>query len=156
MVCSLAVLLDRHMPRGIVAGYRAVGDELDVCGVYRPLAFPRVTLGLQLTFHQAVVTAHCVGALGIPEPASDAPVVDPDVILVPLLGVDTAGTRLGQGGGYYDRTLAALRAVRPVVAVGIGWDIQLIDMLPADPWDAPLDALATPSGWRDFTTWRDG
>ncbi len=69
---------------------------------------------------------------------------------MPLLAVDRRGTRLGQGGGHYDRTLATLRAAGPVLAVGMAWDCQLVDALPTDPWDEPLDALATPSGWRDF------
>ena len=73
-----------------------------------------------------------------PEPSS-APVT-PDVIFAPMLGFDRAMNRLGQGGGYYDRAFArhpdALR-------VGIAWSVQEHDVLPADPWDLPLDIILT-------------
>ena len=147
---ALVAVLDRHLPAGVVAAYHAVGDEIDPGGLERALALPRVVRGAPLTFHRAPRAACRPGALGIPEPDAAAPPVTPDIVLVPLLGVDRGGTRLGQGAGYYDRTLAALRATRPVLAVGVAWDCQRVDPLPADPWDAPLDALATPSGWYRF------
>ena len=147
---ALVAVLAGRLPAGVVAAYHAIGDEVDIRGVARPLVYPRTVHGRPLTFHAAPLAECRAGALGIPEPAADAPEYVPDVVLVPLLGVDRIGTRLGQGGGHYDRTLAALRAVRPVLAVGVGWDLQLVDRLPADPWDAPLDALATPSGWLTF------
>ena len=145
---ALRAVLDAHLPPGAVAAYHAVGDEIDPRGLARPLAFPRTVRGAPLTFHAAPLAACRPGALGIPEPAANAPRVTPRVVLVPLLAVDRSGTRLGQGGGYYDRTLAALRAAGPVLAVGVAWDMQQVDRLPADQWDEPLDALATPSGWR--------
>ena len=65
---------------------------------------------------------------GIAEPLPDKPVLEPDVALVPLLAFDAAGHRLGYGGGFYDRTLARLRAIKPVVAVGIAYD-ELCDSM---------------------------
>jgi 5-formyltetrahydrofolate cyclo-ligase len=67
----------------------------------------------------------------------------PDLLLVPLLAFDRAGNRLGYGGGYYDRTLAALPG-RP--AIGFGYACQEVDTLPAEPHDRPLDAIATELG----------
>jgi 5-formyltetrahydrofolate cyclo-ligase len=87
------------------------------------------------------------GLGGIPEPAADLPMVRPDLLLVPLLAVDRSGNRLGQGGGHYDRTLAALRATQPTIAIGLAWDVQLVDAVAAEPWDQPLDAIATPSAF---------
>jgi len=149
---ALAEVLAANLPRGIVAGYHAVGSEIGLGQAVIAL-HPRVVRDGPLTFHTGPVTATtAVAGLGtIAEPPATAPRGTPDIVLVPLLAIDRRGTRLGQGGGHYDRTLAALRAAGPVLAVGVAWDCQLVDVLPADPWDAPLDALATPSGWHDFT-----
>jgi 5-formyltetrahydrofolate cyclo-ligase len=79
------------------------------------------------------------------EPDANAPMVAPDLVLVPLIGATLAGQRLGQGGGYYDRTLARLRATGRVTALGLAWDAQIVAALPADPWDEMLDWIATPT-----------
>ena len=75
----------------------------------------------------------------------------PDLIIVPLLAFDAAGGRLGQGGGYYDRTLEALRAVDsipPIAAVGLAYAGQEMDNLPMKPHDQPLDGVLTEAGYR--------
>ena len=130
---AVAAVLAAHLPPGIVAGYDAIGSEIGLHHVARATLLPRVTGAAPLAFVDRQGRA-----------------ARPDIVLVPLLAVDRHGTRLGQGGGHYDRTLAALRADTAVLAVGVGWDVQVIDALPAEPWDAPLDAVATPSGWRAF------
>jgi 5-formyltetrahydrofolate cyclo-ligase len=82
---------------------------------------------------------------GVLQPAGDAPALAPDVVVVPLVLADRHGTRIGHGKGHYDRALSHLRENGPVFTVGIGWETQLVDeVLPADPWDVPLDAIATP------------
>ncbi len=146
----LAGHLADRLPAGRVAAYHAVGDEIDPGRLDRPMAFPRTVRDVPLTFHDAPRAACCAGPLGVLQPGIGAPRIVPDIILVPLLAVDRRGVRLGQGGGHYDRTLAALRQAGRVLAVGVAWDVQIVDLLPAEPWDEPLDALATPSGWRDF------
>lgn len=150
---ALVRVLGKHLPPGIVAGYHAVGSEIGLGDMARVALWPRVVPGGPLTFHrEAPCQPLPVAGLGaVLQPAAGAPSGEPDIILVPLLAVTRYGVRLGQGGGHYDRTLAALRARRDVLAVGIAWDMQLVDALPADPWDATLDALATPLGWRDST-----
>ncbi|WP_232843912.1 5-formyltetrahydrofolate cyclo-ligase [Allopontixanthobacter sediminis] len=76
------------------------------------------------------------------QPRADAPVVTPATVFVPLIAFTEDGHRLGQGGGYYDRWLAA----QPdVIAVGLGWDMQLIGNLPAEAHDKRLDAVVTPT-----------
>ena len=73
----------------------------------------------------------------------------PDVILAPMLAFDDEGWRLGYGGGFYDRTLAALRAGgRRVAALGIAYDGQVVDKVPTGPFDMRLDGVLTPSGLR--------
>lgn len=84
------------------------------------------------------------------QPPLDAPEVHPDLVLVPLIAIDGKGTRLGQGKGHYDRVLRRLRERRALL-IGIGWDVQRVDtIIPADPWDVPLDGFASPSGLDRF------
>jgi 5-formyltetrahydrofolate cyclo-ligase len=84
------------------------------------------------------------------QPKLTAPVVDPDLILVPLIAIDGRGTRLGRGKGHYDRALARLRKSGARL-IGVGWQIQrLADTIPADDWDIPLDAFASPEGVERF------
>jgi len=125
--------LARHLPRGRIAGYRAVGSEIAVDSLLPSLLLPRVVADAALEFCD-----------------DGGRRLRPAVVLLPLLAVDRCGTRLGQGGGHYDRTLAVLRTAGRVLAVGCAWDVQLVDVLPSDDWDEPLDALATPSQWLTF------
>ena len=76
------------------------------------------------------------------QPRGDAPLVAPDVVFVPLIGFTARCERLGQGGGHYDRWLAAHPGVP---AIGLAWDCQLAETLPLEPHDRPLDAVVTPS-----------
>lgn len=87
---------------------------------------------------------------GVPAPGSAAPADAPRTILLPLVAVDRAGYRLGYGGGYYDRTLAALRTAGPVTAIGVAFGGQLVDRLPHGDHDQPLDALVTERGCVEF------
>jgi len=89
------------------------------------------------------------GPYNVQEPAPDRPALRPDVVLVPTLGYTAQADRLGYGGGYYDRTLAALRqAGHDFTAIGIAWNEGLLDddYLPA-AHDVRLDAVLTPDGW---------
>lgn len=137
----------------MLGSHAAAGDEIDP----RPLeataqalgwriAFPRVADG-PLSFHLVPRAALAPGYRGIAEPHADTPGVRPDVLLVPLLAADGDGNRLGQGGGHYDRTLAALRATGPLLAIGLCWDAQIVGRVPARHWDQPLDAIATPTAF---------
>jgi 5-formyltetrahydrofolate cyclo-ligase len=129
-----------------VASYSVYGAEIDPCwiGVGIDLAFPRVTpLGLEF---RAVPRAGLVpGHRGIAEPGATMPLVWPRALLVPLVAVTASGFRLGQGGGHYDRAIRALRQRGLLMAIGVAWDMQLIDDVPVEPWDEPLDWIATPT-----------
>ncbi len=83
------------------------------------------------------------GVWGIREPKPDAALVDPDILLVPLLAFDRAGYRLGYGGGYYDLTIAGLRARKTITAVGIAFAAQEVARVPTTPHDARLDLVLT-------------
>jgi 5-formyltetrahydrofolate cyclo-ligase len=91
---------------------------------------------------------------GIPEPDLDpGSLLDPealDHVLLPLVGFDGRGHRLGTGGGYYDRSFAFRHgALRKPRLVGIGYACQQVDALPAADWDVPLDLIATERGLLD-------
>jgi 5-formyltetrahydrofolate cyclo-ligase len=83
------------------------------------------------------------GVWDIPVPEEGADEVEPDVLLVPGLSYDRAGYRLGYGGGFYDRTLAKLRKHKPVTAIGVAYQAQVVDQVVRGPHDAPLDYLMT-------------
>jgi 5-formyltetrahydrofolate cyclo-ligase len=104
-----------------------------VAGRGRPLIMREWNLGEPLS----------PGIWGIREPAPEAAEVEPDVLLVPLLAFDRAGYRLGYGGGYYDRTIAQLRARKPVIAVGLAFAALEVSAVPATPRDARLDLVLT-------------
>ena len=86
------------------------------------------------------------GVWDIPRPSDDAPEVEPDVLLVPLMAFDKQGYRLGYGGGFYDRTLEKLRAKKPVVAIGVAYAAQETEAVPRDAHDQPLDYVMTERG----------
>ncbi|MEL1250443.1 5-formyltetrahydrofolate cyclo-ligase [Aurantiacibacter gilvus] len=82
------------------------------------------------------------GRMGLMQPAARSPVVEPDVLFMPLVGFTEQGDRIGQGGGFYDRWLAA----HPdTIAIGMAWDVQKVDQLPVEDHDMPLTAIITPT-----------
>jgi 5-formyltetrahydrofolate cyclo-ligase len=83
------------------------------------------------------------GQWGIREPKSEAPPLDPDILLVPLLAFDRRGCRIGYGAGYYDMTIHRLRAIKPVVAVGLAFAAQGVAEVPTTPRDERLDLVLT-------------
>jgi 5-formyltetrahydrofolate cyclo-ligase len=83
------------------------------------------------------------GKMAIREPLPDAPEVLPDLLFVPLAAFDRAGNRIGYGAGFYDLTLAKLRAVKPVCAVGIAYACQALPEVPHEDHDEPLDYVLT-------------
>lgn len=149
-----------HLPLGqgeVVAAYWPIRDELDIKDLIvrlmdsgQPVALP-VVLGdeepLELRLWQEGAPLYEAG-FGTLAPEDSAPRVEPDIILMPLLGFDRHGTRLGYGGGYYDRTLAHL--VRRPRLVGFAFARQEIDHIPRDAHDVPLDAIVTELGVRHF------
>jgi 5-formyltetrahydrofolate cyclo-ligase len=87
------------------------------------------------------------GHFPVHEPPAHAPQVEPDLVLVPLLAFDRRGHRLGYGAGHYDRTLARLRALKPVTALGLSFSAQGVEVLPAGPHDQRLDGVVTERGF---------
>jgi 5-formyltetrahydrofolate cyclo-ligase len=83
------------------------------------------------------------GVWGIRQPPPTAPELQPDVLLVPLLAFDRRGHRIGYGAGYYDLTIAQMRAKKPIAAVGIAFAVQEVESVPRTAFDARLDLVLT-------------
>ncbi len=135
-----------------VAGYVPLPGEMDpaplmstLAGAGAQLCLPVMPDGEGALSFQAWAAGDPLEtrAFGVQEPRRDAPAVRPDIVLVPLVGADPAGTRLGFGKGYYDRTLAGLRQSGTVLAIGLAYAEQVLETLPADPHDEPLDGVLT-------------
>jgi 5-formyltetrahydrofolate cyclo-ligase len=142
-------------PSAIVSGFSAIKDEIDagpllvhLAGEGFRLALPVMQgKGKPLLFRSwAPGDEMGTATWGIAEPLPSRAVLEPDVVLVPLLAFDAHGYRLGYGGGFYDRTLAELRAKKPIVAVGIAYDELKVDAVPHLDYDQPIDWVLTPSG----------
>ncbi|MBP2017172.1 5-formyltetrahydrofolate cyclo-ligase [Symbiobacterium terraclitae] len=145
---------------GVVLLYIPVRGEADTAllaaaGVQqgKQLLLPRAEQGgRRLWLHRWDGTADQLapGAFGIPEPLPDLPQAEPaavDLVVVPGVAFDRRGYRLGYGGGYYDRALPGMdRAVK----IGLGYAFQLVDLLPAEPHDVRLHAVATDEGLLRF------
>lgn len=86
------------------------------------------------------------GTFRIPTPRAEAPVMEPEIVLVPLAAFDPRGFRVGYGGGFYDRTLAGLRAKGPLRALGFAFACQEVERVPAEPHDEALDLMVTEQG----------
>jgi 5-formyltetrahydrofolate cyclo-ligase len=102
----------------------------------RPLEFRRWRPGATLV----------IDRFGIAHPPADAAVIEPDVLLVPLLAFDSRHYRLGYGAGFYDRTLADLRARKTILAIGVAYSAQRVAEVPLDGWDEALDLVLTEQG----------
>jgi 5-formyltetrahydrofolate cyclo-ligase len=147
------IVLPRLIGARIVAGYHPMKDEispyavLDLLGPGQTAALPWFhDRDSRMMFREAPATE--VGPWGVLQPPADAAIVAPDLVLVPLVLGDRSGTRIGHGKGHYDRALAHLREAGAVATIGIAWETQISDRpIPADPWDIPLDAIATPAEW---------
>ena len=144
-------------PGAIVAAYWPIRDEIDCQPIIvrlmdsgQPVCLPVVLgdgLPLELRLWEDGAALYPSG-FGTLAPEENAPKVEPDVILMPLLGFDKHGTRLGYGGGYYDRTLSTM-SKRPKL-VGLAFTAQEYPEIPREDHDVPLDAVVTEDGVRIF------
>jgi len=153
---AIAKLVAQRFPGESVAAYMPMRGEVDpipgLADHAGALALPVVVAaGQPLIFRRwASGEALEVGIFGTRHPSASAAEITPSLVLVPLAGFDRSGHRLGYGGGFYDRTLAKLRAAGPVFAAGIAFSVQQVEMIPVEATDAPLDAIITEDGLRGF------
>jgi 5-formyltetrahydrofolate cyclo-ligase len=154
-----------NLPRDVLAGigaaslYSPMRDEMDCGPLVRRLEQAGVRILLPavvgpaqpMEFREWTEASLMPDAAGLLAPPPAAAAVRPDLVVVPLLAWDSGGHRLGYGGGYYDRTLAHLRATGPVLAVGLAFEGQRIEDLPHEPHDQKLDAILTEIGYSRFS-----
>lgn len=145
-------LFDRYGP--VVAGYVPIRDELSPLPLMDRLALagaalclPRLESSGEMSFRLWEPGEPLVeGPFGLSEPPETAPLAKPSLVLVPALGFDASGTRLGYGKGHYDRALAHLRSAGRAFACVIAYKAQMLDDLPCEPHDEPLDWAVTEQG----------
>ena len=149
------IIIPRLIGARVVAGYYPMKSEINPLGVLAALGDGQAGAlpwfggrDARMIFRRAPATEP--SPWGVLQPPVDAPVLAPDVVLVPLVLADRRGTRIGHGKGHYDRALSHLRESGHVFTIGVAWEAQIsAEPIPADPWDVPLDALATPAEWID-------
>lgn len=146
-ICDAVCSLEEIASAPVVLAYWSTGREADTHAIVEKLAEQGKTVALpvsrpdgQMSFFEYTGRMK-TGLYGIPEPEDGRPVIPEKgaVIIVPALAFDAGGFRLGQGGGYYDRFLAA----NEVFAVGVGREELLLDKTPAEPHDRPVNVLVT-------------
>lgn len=144
-------------PTSIVAAFWPLGREIDCRPLFRALAalgvatcLPRMTgRGKPLAFHRYRPGDGLLeGPMRVLEPLAEAPACVPTIVVVPLVGFDRHGHRLGYGGGYYDRTLAGLGD--GVEAIGLAFAEQELPPLPVLATDRRLRVIVTEAGVRHF------
>ena len=149
-----APLLDMVDAGAVIGLYHATGNEAPTAS-YAKFFYERghrVALPRFASFKSAMSFAEFTdpfgesdlvdGAFGLKQPDTSAEVRVPDVLFVPVIGFTAQGGRLGQGGGHYDRWLAEHVGK---TAIGLAWDVQLVEDLPEESHDHPLNAVVTPT-----------
>jgi 5-formyltetrahydrofolate cyclo-ligase len=141
------------VPAGaVVSGFSPLRSEINPLPLMRVLAKGGARLALPVVDGRGkplIMRAWAFGeelgkgVWGIREPLPGAPEVFPDILLMPLAAFDRTGNRIGYGAGYYDMTLARLRAMKPVVAIGLAFATQQINHVPVTERDERLDLVLT-------------
>jgi 5-formyltetrahydrofolate cyclo-ligase len=146
-------------PGMVVSGYSPIRSEIDPAPLMRKLVEQGAKLALPAVMARGKSLAFrawspddrlMMGPLGILEPSPAAAELIPDIMLVPLAAFDREGHRIGYGAGHYDFTLAHLRKVKAITAVGTAFALQEIKAVPALPHDVALDYVLTEKKVFDF------
>ena len=167
-ICNYLSQLNKIMRAEVIAAYMPMRDEVDLADFFAKFAekqfcFPRCKAGGEknkplyemamipgLAFRNSQLTDFFkTGKYGIFEPNKEAPVIPVDKIdlwLIPGVGFDTNGNRLGRGGGFYDRLLENA----PGIKIGVGYDIQLISEIPCGEHDQLMDIFIGSSKVLEF------
>ena len=139
-------------PGVLVSGFMPMKTEINPLPLMKVLEQAGAKLALPAIKgrgHPLIMRAYAFGdefargQWGIREPKPEAPEVAPDIVIVPLAAFDRAGNRIGYGAGYYDMTLHALRARKPVIAIGLAFAAQEMPAVPTDERDERLDLVLT-------------
>ena len=137
----------------VVAGYSAIGAEADPARLLAAVSAQNCPIALPwfanreapMTFQRWMPGEPLEEApFGGGQPSADSPELTPSLLILPLVAFDRSGTRLGQGGGHYDR---ALEGLPNAVTIGLAWSAQEAAELPREPWDIPLTHILTEREW---------
>jgi 5-formyltetrahydrofolate cyclo-ligase len=151
-LASLPLPLQVQANANVVSAFHPYQSEIDTRLLLGKLAGEGWTTclpivlgkGLPLEFRRWLPGEPLIkGVWGIERPPETSPVVEPDVLIIPLLAFDRKGYRLGYGGGFYDRTLEKLRVLKNIVAIGVGYSGQEVEAVPHAAHDQPLDYMMT-------------
>lgn len=146
-------------PVGRISAFRSFGDEIGTGPLLTALERAGYRIGLPVVVGRGKPLVFRrwrpgdpmgAGPYGIEQPLATAPEIEPDILVVPMAAFDRTGYRIGYGGGFYDRSIAGLRAKKPVVAIGLAYDEQEVERVPRGPHDARLDHLVTPTRTLSF------
>lgn len=153
-IVTAGMVVCAYVPDDDEAGGRGLPDELARRGarVFLPVSPPVGPLGWAAYAGPADLVP---GRFGIPVPSAPPAgpefISDADLVLVPAVAVDRSGNRLGRGGGYYDRSLA-MAGRRPRLLALLDTE-NVLERVPAEPHDRPVDGVITPTSVLDFGTW---
>ena len=146
-------------PGAVVSGYSPIRSEIDPAPLMKKLAAQGAKLALPSVLARGKSLVFrawspddrlTMGPLGILEPSPASAELIPDIMLVPLAAFDRLGHRIGYGAGHYDFTLAHLRKLKPITAVGLAFAVQEIKAVPALAHDVALDYVLTEKKAFDF------
>lgn len=151
---ALARIAAPHLAgAGVIAAYHPLKDEISPYPLLERLGPGQRAVLPWFAGRDARMIWRAVPAVepspwGVLQPSPESEALAPDVVIVPLVLADRGGTRIGHGKGHYDRALTRLRESSAPFTIGIAWEEQIVEApIPADLWDIPLDALATPKEW---------
>ncbi len=154
LICQNIVQLSEWITARKIAGYQALPEEVNLTACLsefgKTIYLPKIEANrLQFRLWDSD-NALIPNDLGILEPGTEQPKISPselDLVLVPLVGFDRHGQRLGMGGGFYDRTFSfrIAKTTAPFL-LGVAFECQCVTNLVPQPWDVKLDAIATESG----------
>jgi len=146
----IKILKKEKVTKKIIGGYYPVNFEVDDLGLLKKLekinfiiSLPVIKKDFQMDFYKWSFSDPLkINRYGIPEPESKN-IVQPDILLIPLIAFDKNLNRLGYGGGYYDRLIKKLSKKKKIMKIGLALSIQKVDKVPIDIYDQKLDYIVT-------------
>jgi 5-formyltetrahydrofolate cyclo-ligase len=151
-VVAEGLRLARLWAPAVVSAFHPIRGEPDTLALLESLASEGFATALPVTVSRSAPLVFrkwrpgdptVAGEMNIPEPGPQAPVVEPDLLFAPLAAFDRRGHRIGYGAGHYDRTLARLRALKTIHAVGVAYAACEVEAVPNEPHDESLDFILT-------------
>ncbi|MDC0469187.1 5-formyltetrahydrofolate cyclo-ligase [Candidatus Pelagibacter sp.] len=148
---KLIELIDKQKLNSKIIGcYYPFNYELDILNILEALvnkkyilSLPKILKNNEMNFFKwSIYDPLEINTYGIPEPISDKK-IDPNILLIPLVGFDNKLNRLGYGGGYYDRYLSKVKLYKTVLKIGVGFSFQKVKNLPINKYDQKLDYIIT-------------